>query len=317
MINLGFKILGDIDHTEEKVQYIVVGVGRGGTSSIAASLHAIGISQGGEFHPANYEDYAMSKAFRSRDWKTFKTLIDMYETKYQKFAWKLPDSHLQLNRIHKYFSNPYFIFVYRDIFAIGNRKNISVGNELFSTMGEALSAYNRVIKFNKKYHPRSLHVSYEKLLLQKEAYAEELIKFCNIDNTQMLKEKIISIIEPQPIEYLNWTKNVIENNNLKSYGIEGAIDSLSNTYITGWICMLKSDQLLNVELYINEKHIKKVVCNVYREDLIVAGKSSSGKAGFHISLEGIPIEEGDTVILKPEEYNCSLSKIYYSSKNNI
>jgi hypothetical protein len=312
MTNSGFKILGDLDYSEEKVQYIVVGVGRGGTSSIAASLHAIGISQGAEFHPANYEDYAMSKAFRSRDWKKFKTLINEYETKYQKFAWKLPDSHLQLNRVYKYFSNPYFIFVYRDIFAIGNRKNISVGSELFSTMGNALSAYNRVIKFNKKHNPRALHVSYEKLLLHKEAYAEELIKFCNVENTQILKEKIISIIEPQPLEYLNWTKAVKENNNLKSYGIEGAIDRISHTHISGWICLLTSDEPLNVELYINEKKIKKVVCNEYRADLIVAKKSSSGKAGFNISLEGIAIKDGDRIMLNPEDYNCSLSKVYTS-----
>jgi len=89
MKNSGFKTSGNIKHTGKKEQYIVIGVGRGGTSAIAASLNTLGITLSGDFNEPIYEDIEMAKAFRSRDWRSFKRLIASYEAKYQKFAWKL------------------------------------------------------------------------------------------------------------------------------------------------------------------------------------------------------------------------------------
>ena len=131
--NSGFKTIGDVQHSAKSEQYIVVGVGRGGTTAVAASLHVLGVTVGElgkTFSEDNYENFEMSRAFRSRDWRGLQKLITTYEEQYSKFAWKLPDSNEQLPRIHRYFSNPYYIFVYRDLFAIANRKNITLDVDL-------------------------------------------------------------------------------------------------------------------------------------------------------------------------------------------
>ncbi len=122
--NSGFKISGAPTGDGGPVAIIVVGLSRGGTSAIAASLHALGIHMGDSLHQPNFEDVKLARAFREREWREVKTIIHKYESEHVRFAWKLPDIYWQLSRIHKYCSNPRYIFVYRDIFAIAQRREL-------------------------------------------------------------------------------------------------------------------------------------------------------------------------------------------------
>lgn len=296
MKNSGFKISGNVRHDTEKEQYIVIGVARGGTSAVAASLKAVGVPLSGNFSDTNYEDIEMSKAFRSKNWRHFKRLILGYEEQYLKFAWKLPDSHTQLKRINKYFSNPHFIVVYRDIFSIANRKNLTLNIDTIEAMSLNLSIYQRIIKFIRRENPRVLHVSYEKMLQDKIGYAEELAKFCNIEITEELLTKVCAVIEPTPDKYAHWCSKV----HLKEIGFEGHIDQITEKYIVGWIINMDNDIPVIIDLFINNEFILEFSCEIFREDLISAGKSSLGKAGFIIPLDDIVLQKSDEIHINPK-----------------
>jgi len=306
MQNSGFKTLGNIQHDHNKEQYIVVGVARGGTSAVTASLNALGVTLSGNYNDTILEDVEMAKAFRSKNWKDFKRLITEYEEKYQKFAWKLPDSHSQLERINKYFSNPYFIFVYRDIFSIANRKNITLNIDITEAMNSNLVAYQKIVKFIKKRNPQSLHVSYEKMLQNNMGYAEELAKFCNITASEELLNKVCDVIEPAPDTYVHWCDTVNQNTTLKAFGYEGCIDQLTEKEIAGWITNIDNDVPVKIDLLINGKFVLELTCQIFREDLILAGKSSSGNAGFDIPLENIDLKKNDEVRINPRGHNTGL-----------
>lgn len=104
MSNTGIMTLGSSVTSDTKygTAIIVVGVSRGGTSAISASLQALGISMGAKFHTPIYEDLALAESFRAKDWRQLKIIIKEYEASNKIFGWKLPDSHRHLDRIYKY-----------------------------------------------------------------------------------------------------------------------------------------------------------------------------------------------------------------------
>jgi len=310
MKNSGFKSIGVSKHDNSPEQYIVVGVGRGGTSAIAASLHTLGVTLGDNFNYPNYEDTKMSTAFRSKNWKKFKQLIKTSESKYQKFAWKLPDSNKQLKRINHYFSNPRYIFVYRDIFAIANRKNLAKNDDIYTTMQTSLASYNRIAKFIKKNKLIALHISYEKMLQNKYEYAQELALFCNISATEELLQKVSNIIEPSPDNYVSWTKTSLELTTLKKSGYDGYIDQISEDLISGWVLKINNKTPITAELLINEEYQLEFKCDNFRQDLINAKKTTTGNAGFNIPLKTINLKENDTISIRPKGIKYCLTKIY-------
>jgi len=308
MINSGFKTLGVIEHASRSEQYIVVGVGRGGTSAVAASLHALGVPlgvQNVEFGGHNYENFEMAVAFRSRKWKRLKELIAQNEATYQKFAWKLPDSNKQLTRINKYFSNPYYIFVYRDILAIANRKDITLDIDLISGMKKNLADYERIVNFSKRNGLRSLHVSYEKMLLDKKGYAKELAKFCGVKASDDLLDKVAAVIEVSPAHYLQWSSN----SRFKKTEYQGRILHASKSHIEGWMASEKDSVPLTVEVLINNVLFGEYSSDVYREELVTAGKSESGKAGFYIEFPKARLKDNDVVMVRPKGCKEGLSSL--------
>lgn len=309
MKNLGFKIIksNGKDGYKSK-QFIVVGVNRGGTSAIAKTLIALGVSFGDNCHEPIYEDTKLANAFRSGKWREFKRLIHFSENTFPLFGWKLPDSNKQLKRIHKYFSNPYYIFVYRDIFAISNRQSNVLELDLFNAMQSNIEAYERICKFNKREQPQSLHVSYEKLLLNKESYVKELATFCDISLDEALLEKAIKAIEPSPKKYTAWCDITSSIKSLNKEGFDGFIDNVSKRSISGWLLKRNSDTPVSVELFINDNPIGVYTCDIFREDLIQAGKSTTGVAGFNINYPDI--QNGDIVTLKPKNSQAILSIVY-------
>ena len=61
---------------KNSVGVIVVGVNRGGTSAVAATLNAIDVPLGESWHEPIYEDLDLADAFRTSNWKKFKDIVD-------------------------------------------------------------------------------------------------------------------------------------------------------------------------------------------------------------------------------------------------
>lgn len=273
MENKGFKILGENKSSFPNRQYLVVGVERGGTSAIASALNAIGLPlTEGSISP-NYEDKHLSNLLDRKDWRGLLEKISLYDKKYGSFYWKLPRSSLHLNRLSKIFPNPYFIFVYRDLFAIASRKNMIFDENIFDSIDGSLKSYERILNFSKKTNYPSLHVSYEKMLINKDVFSVKLAEFCNIVATNEIIGNISSNIGSSPKKYLVWAEATRQQINLKKYNYDGYIDVINRNVISGWMVDKNKNKALEVELLVNNEVLTEIRCKIERQDVIDAGKS--------------------------------------------
>ena len=300
MENSGFNISGEPLDVTDSAAIIVVGLSRGGTSVIAASLHALGMHIGDDFHQPNFEDVKLARAFRDRNWRQVKTIIQKYESEHDSFAWKLPDIHGQLSRVHKYCSNPRYIFVYRDIFAIAQRRALVHHVDMQTAMKDCVAGYTDILKFIKKSRPYSLHVSYEKLLQHKQEFAEILCKFCDVQADATNLEAVQNVIEPSPDAYIKWTKAVELRKRLKQEGYEGNLDIVNAQFLDGWAKKQADDSPIKVDIFVNQKLHGHAIANLHRQDLTEAGVSQLGHAGFHYEFSAEDIAQGDEVAVKIE-----------------
>lgn len=296
----------------EKRQFIVVGVERGGTSIVARILQELGIEIPGTFHQPNYETVELAELFRRKKWKQFKGLIKEYEENFDSFAWKLPDSNRQLNKVHRCFSNPAYIFVFRDIYATSARKADAGGYDLNESMWSVLLGYSRIVRFRKKLNLASQHfsISYEKLLVEKEKTLEEIANFCGIELSETKINRLTRIIEPSPEQYRDWCDISREQRVLGQNGFSGAIDELNESYICGWVACENSNAPLEISVFINQKEVAQGCCDGIRSDLIARKKSETGQAGFKISLIEYAPKAGDLVMVAPKGLKTGLSMVF-------
>ena len=305
MENSGFKIIGEPPERNGAVAIIVVGLNRGGTSAIAASLHALDIHVGNCFHLPNYEDVELAHAFRQRDWRQVQAIIRAYESEHPRFAWKLPDVYAQLARVNKFCSNPRYIFVYRDIFAISRRRELVRQTDTVTSMMDCLDSYAAIVKFIKKTRPYGLHVSYEKVLQHKAGFAQMLCTFCDIPADPGRLAAVQNCIEPSPEGYLQWTDSVERRKHLKLKGYEGNLDVVNDRCVNGWAKQYFSNAPVNLEIFVNQQFHGRAVADLFRQDLVLAGVSPHGLAGFRYEF-GQPIAKGDVVAVKIENTGFDL-----------
>lgn len=299
MKNSGIEIVGDVVHDGSPEQYIVVGVNRGGTSAVAKSLAALGIPAGEDFNDINYEDRRLAGQYRSGNWAEFKKSVTDYQTRYQRFAWKLPDSNRRLAKVASYFANPFFIFIYRDICAIAQRKQMTLGEETFEAMEESLDGYRRILKFVRRQRPVALHVSYEKMLVEPEAFARGLCAFCGFEPSEETLQRVVGGIEPSPARYVEWAEVTRQVGELKRHGYDGHLDSVTSTQVSGWLLKQGDDAPVRAELLVGGCKVAEILCDEMRDDLVAAGRSRTGRAGFRLDVKAGIIQPGAEVIVRP------------------
>lgn len=290
----GFSIQNrSAQETAGPVTYIVVGMNRGGTSSISAALNALNIPMGESFYPPIFEDKALAEAFRAKKWREVKRLASHYSTTFGTYGWKLPDSIWQLSRIHKLFTNPRYIFVYRDLFAVSARVHDVHQRDIHEAMRNALRGYSAIETFCRRKSPTCLHVSYEKLLLNKEAFADILLNFLNREPHEGDRQNILSAIDPNSPAYSNWVDKTQQEKALKAAGYWGHLDGVNAKSVGGW---LKSDTNENkrVDIYVNEQLIASVEADRLRDDLKSKGVDENGHIGFRYTFT-TPLAKSDVV----------------------
>jgi hypothetical protein len=213
MINPGF-MLQNAQPYQDAGCYIVVGLARGGTSSIAAALHALGIFMGDLARPPNYEDRRLISSIpavnllslKRRDWSEFEATLRQYDLQHAWWGFKYPSLHTDLEKAHQLFRNPRYIFIYRDVLAISSRRSqIFPEHDHFRFMQDYLNKYAQIIRFAEKHAFPALHVSYEKMLTNTEAFSSALCEFCNIPISSDNSKTISSVISPSPEKYTAWT----------------------------------------------------------------------------------------------------------------
>jgi hypothetical protein len=213
MINIGLMLQNMQPH-QDKGCYIVVGLARGGTSSVASALHELGIFMGDLACSPNYEDRKLIAcipsekrlSLKGRDWSKFEATLREYDRQYDWWGFKYPSLHGDLEKIHQMLRNPRYIFIYRDVMAISSRRSqIFSKHDHFKFMRDYLKKYAKIIRFAEKHAIPALHLSYEKVLTNTNDFSKMLCAFCNVPFSQNNVNSISRVITPSPDKYLAWT----------------------------------------------------------------------------------------------------------------
>jgi hypothetical protein len=129
-------------------------------------------------------------------------------------------------------------------------------------------------------------------------YAGNLLDFIELEKNQKNINSITSVISPSPEKYQKWSESCRQSTFLKDTGHQGHLDHLDRTEINGWVKLVKSDQPVFVNIFVNEIKVISIEANKYRHDLIDATVSRTGKNGFSYFFNP-PLSSGDNVSVKP------------------
>lgn len=283
--NKGFAFLNVEKLKSTKRQLVVLGVARGGTSLVAGALHHLGIFTGEKSSPPVFEDVLLSNAFEGNKKSEVKSIVNKYTSEHSLWAWKRPAALNYINDVEEALSDPFFIIVFKDIFSIANRNNISMMSDLKKGLENALIDYLKLIDFISRTDRPVMLVSAEKALQNKEIFVDALIEI-NKDYIDLSsgRGKAINFISPNPKNYLDATRIT------KS---KGCIDLLDRSIVKGWAKSIHNSAPVNIEIYVNDSLIKKTPANLFRADLKSKGIHPDGLCAFSYSWNELDLPVGE------------------------
>ncbi|UYM18540.1 sulfotransferase family protein [Endozoicomonas euniceicola] len=301
LLNTGMQPTGCQPVAGEPRTIVVVGVARGGTSIVSGAMAHLGVFMGKAREPV-YEDVALSLAMESGDNEKFCEIARAYDEMHQVWAWKRPSVINHLDDIKDKLRNPYFIFVFRDVFSIANRNSISMGLGIIDGMEKALNEYKKVLEFIRKHDPSGMIVSSEKIVNNKSAFLKELATICDLSETQFQRKftQASSFITPNPENYLK------ETHIRDSLGV---LDRVTKKFVSGWACLKDVKDPVSLMIKVNNKTVGKIIANNMREDVRLHGLHPTGLCGFRFDFENdMTLKKGDEVSVIFEEGLQDLKK---------
>lgn len=205
LFNSGIKAIGDeAALAAPEKTLIVVGPGRGGTSLVSGALHHLGVFTGETSRAPTFEDARLDAAFRSGEAERVQGLVDDYNARHRVWAFKRPASLAYLDQLHQVVRNPVYLFIFKDIFSIANRNDISMQWNLKKGLRTALRSYRQMVDFIDGRAPNGLMLSYDRVVQNKETFIDtltELVAPHPVSSEQ--REAALGFINPNPPEYLN------------------------------------------------------------------------------------------------------------------
>jgi len=287
LINSGLSVIGDKDLiVQDQKTIVVVGVARGGTSMVAGSLFHLGVFGGEKVAPPVFEDVVLASAFEKRKNRRIYDIVRRYNQNHSTWFFKRPSVIDYLDEINTKLRNPVFIFIFRDIFAVSNRNKISMGLDFFTGLKKAQADYGKIVKFlNHSKNINALLVSYEKALIDKVSFLDALTStLFSKPIPDFTKQKVLNFIEPSPDHYLDVSR---------SSKVNGKIESISTTMVSGWAKKHHGNDKANIELYINGQKQYETVAD---KSLGYLADQNQGN-GFVFNLDK-PLKDNDEVSVR-------------------
>jgi hypothetical protein len=203
--NCGIFTANISNHSKQRT-FVVIGVGRGGTSMVAGILSKLGINMG-KLSGITFEDVEIrnvTRNFPKEEW--MKNLQPIFERKNEQFdvwGFKVPKFAKFLSELGNNLRNPYFIFVFRDPVAIAIRNVVSVKMDFSYSIKHTLSNYKLFADFIDSTDVPLIAISYEKSIVQPEFTVRKLVEHLGLDATEDMIIEAIEFITPSPDEYVN------------------------------------------------------------------------------------------------------------------
>jgi hypothetical protein len=311
--NTGIQLLGKKENIYAKEKtLIVIGVARGGTSLVAGTLFHLGVFTGDKSVPPVFEDVRLAYEFETNNLENAQKIIEEYNQREKVWLFKRPDAINYLDQLDEHIRNPVYLFIFKDIFSVSNRNSISMKTDIIAGLKTAYNNYGKIIKFIEENHLNGILLSYEKIMLNKTLFVNEMKKLIGLDNVRdEWHSKALSFIEPNPKEYIDKSRIT------KTTGRIGFIDK---TKVIGWAKYIYSDKVAEVELYINDVLIKKTLAKDFRQNVLEAKQHKTGYCGFFFDLSDMPLKDMDKVSVKVSDdinYLPGSNRVYMVEEKNL
>jgi hypothetical protein len=256
LCNKGSVIIGDPANKNKPI--VVVGTARGGTSMIAGALAKLGVFMGDEsVHPV-YEDVRLARAFESNNEDEVRAIVNDYNLKSTKWAWKRPSSIDYLGKVGEALGGPLFIFIFKDILSIAQRNSISMLSEIVPSMRSVLSQYSDCLDFIEENDLCAMLISYDKAVADPIFLVNSLVQFYDLDPSEEQIQSAIEFVRPNPFDYLDASRIT---------KAQGFLDGVENNKIWGWARFVHIRKPAEVEIIINGKVEGSLIANLKRQDL--------------------------------------------------
>ena len=297
LYNKGVLAINMPDVLPEEKTVIVLGVARGGTSMVAGALHHLGVSMG-EKLSAVYEDLVLSGAVEQDRIEDIASIIAHRNAARSIWGWKRPSAIKHVEAWHGKFRNPFYIVVFRDLFAIANRNRISMLSDVVVNMHDASRQFNLILDFIAGLKDPMLLVSYEKAMIDPPYFVSNLRDFVGTGDEASIGAAV-GFIEPNPEVYLKGSRIT---------DAKGVLDIARGDRISGWAMYPKAPKRpAKVLIKINDDREFVVVADHFRQDLLDKGIHPTGRCGFELTLPAVGIlRPGDAVRIHVDGDNKDL-----------
>jgi len=180
---------------------IVLGSGRGGTSAVAGAVHLLGIRMM-EDEALNSEDSEIVRAFQDNMSRghaaasiaVSKVILER-NSKNDVWGWKDPSSDLYLESVVNYLRNPHFIFVIRNVFDVASNHVTTNSINIQDSVDLVMTRYARYWSLIRKLDFPTLLVGYERMLLDKRNFVNEVCSFLSISPGRKKIGDVLSFID--------------------------------------------------------------------------------------------------------------------------
>lgn len=284
--NAGVLVLNDTDRPLPRQRtLIVLGIARSGTTMVAGALHHLGIDMMGGRRPNPvFEDVEIGGALDRSDTSALRRLIAQRDGARDVWGWKRPAAVEQMARLERWFRNPEYIVVFRDLFAIANRNRISVQADVLDNMRQSLEQYGRLLELLARTQRRALLVSYEKAMLDKAAFARALAGFAGTGEEQIARVR--RYIQRDSQAYLATSRN---------WGGRGRLARATPEVVSGWASWRDDVRPVTVQIVVNGRECATLIADQLRPNLQRGGQHPTGRCGFDYRPPAGSLAAGDVV----------------------
>lgn len=292
LLNRGMIVLNDRDGdaaSGRESTIIVTGVARGGTSMLAQGLENLGLFLGDLRDPVVVEDREILVTLQNFDMDRLEGIIADRNQRFAKWGFKVPNLHNFLAPTDAWrFRNPRYVVVFRDPLAVARRMELSTHQEAAESIREAGAELMKLTSYVCALAAPTLLISYEKALRNAEHLIEMMIAFCGLRPTDEQRLAALENIIPDNTAYIWATQTVFL----------GAIDNIEGNTLRGWCCYRDSADVVEVEVFADDKRIGIFSAEDYRADLKNAGLYL-GFHAFNVDLTVFNIYSSCAISVRP------------------
>ena len=275
--NSGFWLLNASTKDQDSAGTVVIaGLGRSGTSMLAAVLKAAGLCMGEQTAIGTHEDQQIAALLQPRQRRELRLLIEQRNQDHNLWGFKLPSRQILQPSLLKLLRRPYLVVIFRDILAIAGRRQVSKGESLQSQLTQSLSEYRRLVKFLDRIDRPCLLISYEKALLDPDWLVDQLDHFLGLNLDATSKAACRASIQVSPDLYRREVRQLP--------GWQGRLEDIQKDKIKGWAFVEHTDTPARVEIWINGLRRHVCIADRPRRDVQMEHQLRTPGCGFCIEL---------------------------------